>query len=318
MKIAFVGKWWSGKSTLSALFTSYIIQVNVWSALLIDADTNMHSWTYFWVSSYDDQKMLSKEENTNAIKQSLINKNQKIESVNHMVKTTPPGRWSHIINQTNDKLLQAYNQSVQDNLTLLAVGWYSSEQAWTACYHTSLSILENILSHMHLRDEDFCIVDMVASTDAFSNSLHIQFDTIVLIVEPTRESTTLVKNYLALAQETGVGNKIIIIGNKIEWHDDITYVEQEIGQKIEAWYAYDSEMKKYMRASDSIDWYVQGKIKVLEQLFSQVLSRQPLERVTQLYKLAELHRKYAKQSYITNELGDLTGQIDEVFIQWAQ
>jgi hypothetical protein len=43
-------------------------------------------------------------------------------------------------------------------------------------------------------------------------------------------------------------------------------------------------------------------MKVLEQLYPQVLSRKPLERATQLQKLAELHRKYAKQSYITNEV----------------
>jgi CO dehydrogenase maturation factor len=318
MKIAFVGKWWSGKSTLCALFTSYVLQANAWSALLIDADTNMHSWVYFWVSSYDDQKFLSKEENTKAIKQSLINKNQKIASVNHMVKTTPPGRWSYIIKHTHDTLLHAYNQSVQDNLMLLAVGWYSSEQAWTACYHTSLSIMENILSHMHLRDEDFCVVDMVASTDAFSNSLHIQFDTIVLIVEPTRESTTLVNNYLELAQETWVDQKILILGNKIEWLDDVIYIEQEIDQKLGAWYHYDKDLKTYMRESDSIDWYVQGKMNVIGQLFSEVFTKKPLERTPQLQKLAELHRKYAQQSYITHELWDLSGQIDAVFIQWAQ
>jgi CO dehydrogenase nickel-insertion accessory protein CooC1 len=64
---------------------------------------------------------------------------------------------------------------------------------------------------MDLDDKQYCIVDMVASTDAYSNSLHIQFDGIVLIVEPTRESTTLVKNYLALAQDTCVAHTIIII-----------------------------------------------------------------------------------------------------------
>ena len=55
---------------------------------------------------------------------------------------------------------------------------------------------------MDLKDGNTCVVDMVASTDAFSNTFHVQFDLIVLIVEPTRESVQLVNHYVELAKET--------------------------------------------------------------------------------------------------------------------
>lgn len=284
------------------------------AVLLIDADTNMHSWTYFGIT-YDESKMISQSGNSYTIKQLLINDNKRIVSPAHMVKTTPPGTGSYILVETHDSILQPYNQSTEYNLSLLAVWWYTSIHAWTTCYHTDLAIVENILSHMELRPHNHCVVDMVASTDAFSNSFHVQFDLIVLITEPTRESIALVKNYLALATETGIQDKILIIWNKIEWDDDVDYIKQNMQQPVSSYLVYDSSLKAYMRTAQSIHRYVKEHESFLEEIFGPIVARKPLERATQLRKLAELHKKYAQQSYIINELWDLSSQIDEAFIE---
>ena len=45
---------------------------------------------------------------------------------------------------------------------------------------------------------------------------------------------------------------------------------------------------------------------MLQDLFAPIATQKPLPRRAQLQELAALHTKYAQQSYITNELGDLS------------
>jgi CO dehydrogenase nickel-insertion accessory protein CooC1 len=71
------------------------------------------------------------------------------------------------------------------------------------------------------------VVDMVAGNDAFSNTLHSQFDVIFLVVEPTIESVAMVKNFLSLAEHSHGSSPMLLIGNKIEDQEDTDYLISE-------------------------------------------------------------------------------------------
>ena len=91
MKIAFVGKGGSGKTTMSVLFSQYAsIEHKV---LTIDADINMHTASELGVNT-DEIKILSDKETSLEIRRLLIGDNKRIESVSHFRKSTPPARGS--------------------------------------------------------------------------------------------------------------------------------------------------------------------------------------------------------------------------------
>ena len=73
------------------------------------------------------------------------------------------------------------------------------------------------------------VADMVAGTDAFSYSLHVQFDAIILIVEPTPESVQVCRLYYGLAQAAGVEALVHLVVNKANDADDVAYITRELG-----------------------------------------------------------------------------------------
>lgn len=312
MKIAVVGKWGSGKSTISSLILAYLAHKHkqFWA---IDADTNMHLGLNFHIA-YETSKALSNETTVREIKTYLIWKNKRIDSVDHMVKTTPPGPWSTIIRKPHDDFIQQYSIWQVGNWALFFVWWYTAEWAGISCYHTSLAILENILSHINFWTDEYLVVDMVASTDTFSNSLYLQFDAIILLVEPTKESVDLAIKYIKLAKDVCVQDSIYIFGNKIVDEDDIKFIQDSLWCKQFPYVPYDNELKKQLRNGKSILDYFTLKQNILAKTFSFLEDIPLIPFKTKLQKLATLHKKYAQLDYIKTPLWDISNQVDKKFI----
>ena len=186
MKIAFVGKGGSGKTTLSGLFIQYL-RLNKRNLLAIDADINMHLAPLIGYGHMVDTELhISNPGNIRGIRTILKGSNSKIENIAHFRKSTPPGSGSYLIqlNDPTDQVVSRYTIGSSE-ARLMIVGSYGTEGIGVSCYHNNLAILENILSH--LADEAGVVVaDMVAGTDSFASTLHAQFDLMVLSVEPTR------------------------------------------------------------------------------------------------------------------------------------
>lgn len=312
MKIAVVGKWGSGKSTLSGLLVSYLLSKQK-SFRAIDADTNMHLGLHFDLP-YDPTKALSNEQAVTEIKQYLIGGNKRIASIHHMVKTTPPAANSPLLKTTHDQVLQKWRIWNIQSWDFFYVWWYTPEWAGISCYHTNLAILENILSHINFENGSYCIVDMVASTDTFSNSLHLQFDKILLIVEPTKESVDLAKKYLALAASVWEHETIQLFGNKIVDHDDIAYIKNSLWIQDLPYLSMDQGLKKHLRDWTWLISYFETNSTHLSDIFSFVEQIEQIPFKVKLQKLSSLHLKYTQLEYIKTPLWDLSNQIDNDFI----
>lgn len=311
MKIAIVGKWGSGKSTISSLILAYLTHKSkkFWA---IDADTNMHLWLNFHIQ-YEADKALSNENNAREIKKYLIWKNKLIDSVDHMVKTTPPWPWSTILKNTHDEFIKKYSIWHVWGWELFYVWWYTPEWAGISCYHTNLAILENLLAHINFSDE-YLVVDMVASTDTFAGPMYTQFDKIILLVEPTKESIDLAQKYREITKTLKTDSQIQFFGNKIVDHEDLEFIEKSFWIKQFPYLKMDNNLKKHLRNDMSIlsyfddnSWYVSEAFSFIEEI-----KKVPFRVKTQ--NLAKIHRKVAKLDYIKIPLGDLTHQIDEDFI----
>lgn len=313
MKIAFVGKGGSGKSTMSALFIRYLTDVKGHPVLALDADLNMNLAGLLGVS-FVEQKRLSRPDNAALLRRHLKGENPLVRDEYAFLPTTPPGPGSNLIRGASDPALDAYAETIPaaSSCRLLTVGTYEAEGIGQSCYHTNLFVAENLLSHTALPDHEWLVVDMVAGTDAFSYSLHLQFDAIVLIAEPTPESAEVCALYKGLAEESGISGLIHLVANKVEDADDIGFIEKTTGLTplgaIPSMPAYRKSRQK--GAAVTKDMAADPAIAATMQAVETAAKTPALSQSERLRGLAALHKKLAAQYWVKSGYGDVSGQYD--------
>jgi len=314
MKIAFVGKGGSGKTTLSALFSQFV--KNKTSVLIIDADLNMHLAPLLGFEAKLPQEIhLSHPSSIKVIKKYLRGKNERIKELNHFRKTTPPTKNSNfiILHDANNSVLKQF--SVGDpSFRLMTVGTYDTDDIGMSCYHNNLAILENILSHL-IDSKGLVIIDMVAGVDAFANTLHAQFDILVLVVEPTKHGLEVFNQYKKLADDADVGDLLFVVGNKIRNDEDKNFIIKHVPKNKLIGFFGDSN---YLRTKDKeggaleISQLEKENIELLATIYEKLSCLTP-DYQKRLRKLYDLHRRYVTQEFIKERFGDLSGHIDELF-----
>lgn len=319
MKIAFVGKGGSGKSTMTALFIRYLQSVRQENVLAIDADLNMNLAGLLGVP-INETNLLANPDIQTALRTYLKGDNARIASASSFLPTTPPGEGSNLIRAVDEAVLLPYAVQVNEHpkINLLTVGAYGKDEIGQACYHTHLFMAENLLSHTQLPQNSHVVCDMVAGTDAFAYSLHLQFDAIILIAEPTPESIQVCNNYISLAKEAGVDGLIHLIGNKIDDEDDLNFIREKTGLTPLVTLPVIPMLKKVRQQGNAIEAskidkeIVEGMSAVYEKANNPALSVQ--DRTEMLYRL---HRKLMSQKWVKSSYGDVAGQIDEEFLKKA-
>jgi CO dehydrogenase maturation factor len=315
MRIAFVGKGGSGKTTLTALFTNYLdenTENNIW---LVDADLNIHIANLLGIEEVEDKKHLSSKNTQIEIKEYLKGNNQRVKSIGHFKKTTPPSKESNLIDLRDENNFLFKNFTTNLNNTYLSiVGTYQEDGIGTSCYHNNLSILENVLSHSIDKDS-YIVIDMVAGIDAFAGTLHSQFDLLVLSVEPTKRSVDVYKQYRKLAAEAGVESQLFVVGNKVRNEKDKNFISINIPENKLIGFVEDSE---HIRNVDqeieslTVSNLDNGSINALKAIKSR-LDKNRVSPNKRLKHLIKLHKKYVNQAYVKDRFGDLTNQIDQTF-----
>ncbi|UFX82919.1 hypothetical protein [Candidatus Absconditicoccus praedator] len=303
MKIAFVGKGGSGKSTISSLFTKFLLDKDL-PVLGFDADININ---YFQNMNLEAKGnlALSNTDNTYNIKKYLIGNNDKIQSPSHFVKTTPPSKGSSFL-KINDEnyIIKNYSQKIGSGY-FFYVGKYESDGIGTSCYHNNLSIFENILSHTKLEKEQYLVADMSAGTDAFSNSLHAQFNKIILIVNPTQESIKVAKDFINLAKDAKTYDNVYVAINNYEDEEELEHIQDQIGKKAEILL----QKNKIIRQKSLFGKYLYIDDTNYKDSFEKIINTESdYKDKCILENLKNLHIKYAQQAYVIRRVGDITLQ----------
>lgn len=313
MRTAFVGKGGSGKSTLAALYIDYL-QKQDKKLLTVDADINQHLAQLIG-ADFKEELALSKPENANKIREYVKGDNPKIEEASNVVKSTPPGEGSNFVTLENENpIIKDLAISYKEKNWFMHVGTYEKEGIGASCYHTSLTSFENILSHLKLREDEWIVTDMVAGTDAFANTLHLQYDLIVLIVEPTPEGIQVYKQYKELSKEAEIFDNVAVVGNKVDCEHDIEYLEENIDTEILGYMPRKSEIKMARQKHEPIRTDIlNSDEKQIMQDILETTKKRKIDPNQRLEKLKKLHRKVAEKQYIKDACGDVKTQIDESF-----
>jgi CO dehydrogenase maturation factor len=313
MRIAFVGKGGSGKTTVSALFCASVERSGR-PLLAIDADINMHLGEKLGFPPMAPDHYLSSAGPRDAIRRHLMGSNVRVAALAQFLKTTPPAKGSVLFRlSAADELLDRHALR-RGTMRFMVVGTYSEEAIGASCYHTQLAILENILSHT-VDDDGIIVVDMVAGVDAFANSLHAQFDLLVVVVEATRSSLDVYESFLRLAREAGVADAVAVVGNQIESPEDRAFLDSHIpADRFIGGLGRSPHVRSRDRDGGAFDI---SRLDAADQkVLSAVLARataSAMAPASRLHLLHQLHRRYIRQDSIHQRFGDLSPQIDPAF-----
>ncbi|MDO0910287.1 ATP-binding protein [Streptomyces sp. DT2A-34] len=229
MRIAFVGKGGSGKTTLSALFSRHLARAGA-PVLAIDGDINQHLAEAL---GHDGKAPLDAPPlgaHLRDIKEFLRGTNPRIPSADAMIKTTPPGRGSRLLTLLGDDELHARHVRRVGDVPVMVTGEFDESDLGVACYHSKLGAVELYLGHLVDGPGEYVVVDMTAGADAFASGLFTRFDMTFLVAEPTRKGVSVYRQYRDHAREFGI--RIAVIGNKVTGEDDLLFLKEEVGDDL--------------------------------------------------------------------------------------
>lgn len=308
MRIAFVGKGGSGKTTITNLFARYLASMNK-KVLVIDADINQHLGSSLGFQTEELNETLGN--NIAWMKDFFRNNNTLIGSSKEMIKTTPPGKGSKFINLNSSEFFDKF-ESVKEGIRLLRVGGFLDDDIGTKCYHAKTGSLEILFNHLIDTKDEYVVVDMTAGADSFASGLFTKFDLTVIVVEPTKKSVEVYKQYKEYAKDHDLN--IVALGNKIVNEDDINFINNEIGSPISNILTSEYVRKGEKGNVDEIDSLEENNLNALFKILEKV---DLIEKDWYAhYKLAIKYHKKNAASWGNSSTGkDLAKQIDYDFLE---
>ncbi|MFF7647269.1 ATP-binding protein [Streptomyces canus] len=312
MRIAFVGKGGSGKTTLSALFSRHLARSGA-PVLAVDGDINQHLAEAL---GHDGEKALSAPPlgaHVAAIKDFLRGTNPRITSREAMIKTTPPGRGSRLLRLLGDDELHARHVRRVGGVPLMVTGEFDESDLGVACYHSKLGGVELYLNHLVDGPGEYVVVDMTAGADAFASGLFTRFDLTFLVAEPTRKGVSVYRQYRDHAREFGI--RIAVIGNKVTGEDDLLFLKEHVGDDllthlVQSPWVRAAEQGRYEGDLESLEPHNRHALSLLRETVDAHLRDWPA-----LHRHAvEFHLRNAR-SWANEATGlDLTSQVDPDFV----
>nr|WP_194737430.1 ATP-binding protein [Actinomadura sp. RB99] len=307
VKVAFVGKGGSGKTTLSSLFVRHLALRGL-PVVAIDADINQHLGAALGMDDDQAAKIPALGAHLAEIKEYLRGDNPRIGSASTMVKTTPAGTGSRLLRLRGDDPVHALGQEV-GGATLLVTGPFEDEDLGVACYHSKTGAVELYLNHLLDGPGEYVVVDMTAGADTFASGLFTRFDLMFLVAEPTRKGVGVYRQYVEYARDYDVA--IRVVGNKVQSEDDVDYLREHVGDDLLVWLGQSAAVRA-MEQGRSGAVLEDGNEAALGRMLAEV-DAQPKDWDRFQRQAVEFHLKNAR-SWANRATGeDLAAQVDPEF-----
>ncbi|SDZ37751.1 CO dehydrogenase maturation factor [Amycolatopsis xylanica] len=311
VKIAFVGKGGSGKTTLASLFTGYLADA-ARPVLAIDADINQHLAVALGASQDEAHALPTLGEHMGLIKEYLRGDNPRITDTASMIKTTPPGRGSRLVRPFDDNPISAACFRSVGGIRLAVTGQFEESDLGVACYHSKVGAAELLLNHMIDGDGEYVVMDMTAGADAFASGLFTRFDVTFLVCEPTLRSVGVYRQYADYARDFGV--RLVVVGNKVTDAEDVEFLSTEVGPDLLGW----MQASGHVRAAERGRARPIGELEVhnLATLASMLSTVDSVDRDWARYQRqgVEFHLRNAAAWGSDRAGSDLAAQVDPDFV----
>ncbi|MGY5124104.1 ATP-binding protein [Streptomyces nigrescens] len=317
MKIAFVGKGGSGKTTLSSLFIRHLAASRV-PVIAVDADINQHLGAALGLDEAEAAALPAMGAHLPLIKDYLRGSNPRIPSSESMIKTTPPGEGSRLLRVGEDN--PVYDACVRTvdldgaAVRLMATGPFTEADLGVACYHSKVGAVELCLNHLVDGREEYVVVDMTAGSDSFASGMFTRFDMTFLVAEPTRKGVAVYRQYKEYARDFGVPLKVV--GNKVQGPEDLAFLRDEAGDDLLTTIGHSDWVRAMEKGRparfDHLEEANRHALETLHHTADAAYGRRDWERYTR--QMVHFHLKNA-ESWGNAKTGvDLAAQVDPSFV----
>ena len=319
MKIAFVGKGGSGKTTLSSLFIRHLTAAQV-PVVAVDADINQHLGAALGLDEDEAAALPALGAHLPQLKEYLRGANPRIASAETMIKTTPPGTGSRLLRLTGDDgnpVYQACARPVRldgGTVRLMVTGPFTESDLGVACYHSKVGAVELCLNHLVDGRDEYLVVDMTAGSDSFASGMFTRFDLTFLVAEPTRKGVAVYRQYRDYARDYGVA--LAVVGNKVQDQADMDFLRAEVGEDLLVTVGHSD----WVRATEQgrpprfalLEDANQAALRTMHERADAAYERRHWHRYTQ--QMALFHRRNAESWGNSKTGADLVAQIDPGFV----
>ncbi|WP_155056933.1 ATP-binding protein [Streptomyces blattellae] len=317
MKIAFVGKGGSGKTTLSSLFIRHLAADGV-PVVAVDADINQHLGVALGLDETEAAELPAMGDRLPMIKDYLRGTNPRITSARTMTKTTPPGEGSRLLRvRENNPVYDACARPVELDggaVRLMVTGPFTDADLGVACYHSKTGAVELCLNHLVDGRDEYVVVDMTAGSDSFASGLFTRFDITFLVAEPTRRGVSVYRQYKEYAADFGV--VLQVVGNKVHGQEDLDFLRAEVGDDLLVSVGHSDWVRAMEKGRpprfEFLEDASRRALRLLRAAVDATYELRDWERYTR--QMAHFHLKNA-ESWGNARLGaDLAAQIDPGFV----
>ncbi|MFE7854014.1 ATP-binding protein [Streptomyces sp. NPDC057403] len=317
MKIAFVGKGGSGKTTLSSLFIRHLAAAGT-PVLAVDADINQHLGAALGLDEAEAAALPAMGDRLPLIKDYLRGSNPRIASTETMIKTTPPGEGSRLLRVCEDNpVYDACARPVELDggaVRLMVTGPFTEADLGVACYHSKTGAVELCLNHLVDGRGEYVVVDMTAGSDSFASGMFTRFDITFLVAEPTRKGVSVYRQYKDYARDYGVVLKVV--GNKVQGRDDLDFLRAEVGDDLLGTFAHSDWVRAMEKGRpprfELLEDANRRTLRVLQVAADATYELRDAERYTR--QMVHFHLKNADAWGNARTGADLAAQVDPAFV----
>lgn len=317
MKIAFVGKGGSGKTTLSSLFVRHLGAASL-PVLAVDADINQHLGVALGLTEERAAAIPPLGAHLPLIKDYLRGDNPRITSADAMVKTTPPGRGSRLLRLDEDNpIYDACRRPIGSccsGMRIMATGPFQEGDLGVSCYHSKVGAVELMLNHLVDEAGEYVVVDMTAGSDAFASGMFTRFDMTFLVAEPTRKGVSVYRQYREYARDWDIA--LAVVGNKVQGPDDLAFLREHVGADLLTWTGHSEFVREVEkgRTPDFADLEPDNRAALQHMLEAVDAAHERRDWGRYTEQMVEFHIKNA-HSWGNSRTGvDLTTQVDPDFV----
>lgn len=316
MKIAFVGKGGSGKTTLSSLFVRHLAAARL-PVIAIDADINQHLGPALGLPEDEAAALPALGAHLPEIKGYLRGANPRITSADSMIKTTPPGSGSRLLRVVGDNPVFAACARVvpldDGQVRLMATGPFNESDLGVACYHSKVGAVELCLNHLVDGRDEYVVVDMTAGSDSFASGMFTRFDMTFLVAEPTRKGVAVYRQYKEYARDFGVSLRVV--GNKVQGPDDLAFLHDEVGDDLLVTVGHSNWVRAMEKGRpprfDMLAAADRDALRTLHKAVAETYERRDWARYTR--QMVHFHLRNAESWGNARTGADLAAQIDPDF-----
>lgn len=228
MRIAFVAKGGSGKTTVSSLFIRYALSQGK-QVTAIDGDMNQHLSSALGIR---DECLNFKDlgNNKERLREILGSNHAYLANLEQMIESTPAGEGSHLFTTSNKSPVWDEFAYITGNLRFLTAGAFKNENMAETCYHAYTGAVTMFLNHFIDSKDELVVVDMTAGSDPYTSGMFSRFDAVILVLEPTLKSMAVYDQCMQYGKEHDI--PLYVVANKIEDEGDLEFIREKVGDDL--------------------------------------------------------------------------------------